>query len=727
MRKKIILRIWLLRLGRYLMLPTALCVILFPLYGILHQQTIKAQLSDTSEQLAASVSMFENYLYDIRFVTNKLFHDSNVSILTVSRDSDIGKDDISARNASKMLEDLTYGLSPVAYSYVTFGRNNLVIDGSRVYHSYENFYPGTLKYEDLTLEQWRNQLHTDRMTCLPVQSVSLYRTAYPDSYLTVTQPFFDSNDRYMGSCTMLLRETQLLNLFLPFEEWRENGIFCIVLEDGTLLHSFHYDGADLPADLSEEGSVTCNGREYLLVSREISDLNAVAVIGLPYEVYAENLHTINRAIWFYIIAGLLACMILSAAMTWWDMRYMRPVMETFGQQEKINSRLMEEMVLQKLRSHNQLSVELERTRNQLEYGRMETLLRTGYTNSSADQRLLSETLCLTDNNYLLLIPAPREPAGQELRLILVAEQLEQILGTLPTIHNAADGSVLAVLTLENDSPEACNRLRGQLEQLHQNLNMDQSLTLSARFRRLDQISSVYWQVRNASVQYDGAEAVRCLSNQIWEHVAVPEVAMLERLREALLAGQTDSAQALVIQLFGSEDLTPEDFLQIFYSIRGVVLTAADKVECEDIRFLCTYDRRKPMKKLIQNMCECCLVICSHVDSMRQSHNLQLQQRILQWLEENFSRVDLNAAMAADHFGISKKYVSQFLKDQTGKSYNEYLEELRLNHAMTLLQTSDLSITEIASSCGFSTQNTFYKAFRRRYDLSPSAVRRSKMP
>ena len=711
------------------MLPAALSIILFPLYGILHQQTVKAQLSDTAEQLAASVSVFESYLYDIRFVTNKLFYDSNYAILAVSQDGDIEKDDFAARNASEMLEDLTYGLSPVAYSYVTFGRNHIVIDESRVYCSYESFYPGTVEYENMSLEQWHSQIHTDKMLCLPVQPVSLYRTAYPDSYMSVTQPFFDPNGRYMGSCTMLLREKQLINLFLPMEEWRRSGIFYIVREDGTLLQNYHYDGDAPLANIHEDNSVSYDGRDYLFVSREIPDLNAVAVIGLPYEVYAENLQPINRAIWFYIMAGLLACMILSAAMTWWDMRYMRPVMETLGQQEKMSGRLMEEMVVQKLRSHNQLSMELERTHSQLQYGRMETLLKTGYVNSSADQRLLSENLRLTKNNYLLLIPAIQEslePAGQELRLMLIAEQLEQCLGQLPVIHNAADGSVLAVLSLDDDSSESYTHLCGQLKKLHKNLNMDQSLIISARFQRLEQISSVYWQVRNSSNQDESTEEVRCLSNQIWEHVTVPEVSILERLREALLSGQTDSSQALVIQMFGSDDLTPEDFLQIFYSIRGVVLTVAEKVECEDIRFLCTYDRRKPMNKLIQNICECCLVICSHIDAMKQSHNAQLQQGILNWLEENFSREDLNMAVVADHFGISKKYVSQFLKDQTGKSYNEYLEELRLNHAMMLLQSSDLSITEIAASCGFSTQNTFYKAFRRRYDLSPSAVRRNKM-
>jgi AraC-like DNA-binding protein len=309
--------------------------------------------------------------------------------------------------------------------------------------------------------------------------------------------------------------------------------------------------------------------------------------------------------------------------------------------------------------------------------------------------------------------------------MLVAQQLEQCLGILPVVHHAADVSVLAVIPLESRH-ENYQKLCAQLENLQQQLNVEHNLTLSACFTNLEQISTAYWQVRNAAAQAKTGSSLHCLSDQLWEYTSAPEISLLERLNEALLAGQVDSAQALVIQMFGSDDLTPEEFLQIFYSIRGVILNTAEKIRCEDIRFLCVYDRHAPMKKLIQNLCECCFAIGNHVESMKQSHNVQLQQKILRWLDENFSNPDLNVAMAADHFDISKKYVSQFLKDQTGKSYNEYLEDLRLNHAMTLLNSSDLSITDIAVRCGFSSQNTFYKAFRRRYELSPSAVRRNKI-
>lgn len=726
MRNKLLFRMWLSRLVQYLIIPTVLCVILLPLYNILHQQTIKAQLTDASEQLASSVSTFENYLYNIRYVTNKLFHDSSYNILAVSSDDYALGDNATGQTASRLLEDLTYSMSPVSYSYVTFARNQFVIDDCRAYRSYNSYYPGTLEYHGMSQEDWTAQLRQGKMSYLPAQEVVLYQTAYPDTYLTISQPFFDSYDRFMGSCTMLLREKQLINLFLPLEDWRSNCLFYIAGADGTILLHHHFDGA-LPLDnVSKDGPQVYDGQEYLFVSREISDLNATAVIGLPYEVYSDNLAPINRMIWLYIGTGLLASLALSIAMTVLDLRFMGPMMDALDNYEGMDRHLFYDMILQKLRTHNQLSIELERTRNQMEHGRIEALLKTGTANSPADHQLLCETLHLTDSNYLLLIPASTEPeaeGSEEFRLMLLAEQVCQCYRGHPFIHNAADGSVLVVLTLEQDTPEGYDRLCSQTQNLYTRLQTRQPLVLSGRFTNLEQLSSVYWQARNAAARADSEQQVYCLRDHALARTTVPEIATLERLNEYLLAGYTEKAQELILQIFGSQELSLESFQQIFYSVRGVLLTAAEKAACEDVTLTTPYDHRQPMGRQIRHLCDCCLIIGSHVDALKQSHNQQLQQSILQWLEENFYRPDLNLAMAAEQFHISKKYVSQFLKDQTGKSYNEYVEELRLSHAMTLLRESDLSVTEIAIQCGFSSQNTFYKAFRRRFDISPSSIRR----
>ena len=433
-QKKLIARIWLSRLGKYLLIPAALCVVLFPLYSIFHQQTIRVQLSDAEEQLATAASTFDNYLYNIRFVTNKLFHDPVINVLAASRDGLSLWNDTTAQTASKKLEDLTYSMSPAAYSYVTFARSQLVIDNTRFWRSYANFYPGTLEYSGVSREDWRRWLRPKELTCQPVQQVLLYQTAYPDNYLTITQPFFDSNNRFMGSCTMLLRERQLIELFLPMEEWRSEGLFYITRNDGQLLQTYHYDPATPLPSHAGNGPVKYNGQEYLLLHQALPDLDSVVTVGLPYSLFSENLTAVQRGIWLYLAAGLAACLVLSTTMTLWDMRYLRPVIEALDQREHTNSKILEKVILHKLNTSNQLAVELERNRNQIEHGRMEMLLRTGYTATATDQALLREHLQLTTCNYLLMIPAPQDPPeelDQEVQLMLTTEQLYQCYGQRP--------------------------------------------------------------------------------------------------------------------------------------------------------------------------------------------------------------------------------------------------------------------------------------------------------
>ena len=58
MRSKWIIRIWLGRLTRYLVVPLVFCVILFPLYGLMHQQTEKAQLTDAVVEVVHDPALY---------------------------------------------------------------------------------------------------------------------------------------------------------------------------------------------------------------------------------------------------------------------------------------------------------------------------------------------------------------------------------------------------------------------------------------------------------------------------------------------------------------------------------------------------------------------------------------------------------------------------------------------------------------------------------------------
>jgi transcriptional regulator GlxA family with amidase domain len=58
----------------------------------------------------------------------------------------------------------------------------------------------------------------------------------------------------------------------------------------------------------------------------------------------------------------------------------------------------------------------------------------------------------------------------------------------------------------------------------------------------------------------------------------------------------------------------------------------------------------------------------------------------------------------------------------GETPHRYLQRRRIERAMYLLRTSDLSVTDICMQCGFSSLGTFSRTFREIVGESPSAFR-----
>ncbi|MEV5965917.1 AraC family transcriptional regulator [Kribbella sp. NPDC051952] len=77
---------------------------------------------------------------------------------------------------------------------------------------------------------------------------------------------------------------------------------------------------------------------------------------------------------------------------------------------------------------------------------------------------------------------------------------------------------------------------------------------------------------------------------------------------------------------------------------------------------------------------------------------------------------------ADRVGLAPSYLAELFADQLGQPPHRYLNERRIDRARQLLDTSDVTITALALSLGFSSSQHFARVFRQLAGTTPTGYR-----
>lgn len=73
--------------------------------------------------------------------------------------------------------------------------------------------------------------------------------------------------------------------------------------------------------------------------------------------------------------------------------------------------------------------------------------------------------------------------------------------------------------------------------------------------------------------------------------------------------------------------------------------------------------------------------------------------------------------------LSTAYFCRYFKQTTGKTYLNFLTEIRISHACRLLAERNLAIENICYDCGFSSQTNFFRHFKKLKGIAPSEYRK----
>ncbi|RIV27448.1 AraC family transcriptional regulator [Fibrisoma montanum] len=93
------------------------------------------------------------------------------------------------------------------------------------------------------------------------------------------------------------------------------------------------------------------------------------------------------------------------------------------------------------------------------------------------------------------------------------------------------------------------------------------------------------------------------------------------------------------------------------------------------------------------------------------------KRVLEYVLAHFKE-DVRIEQIASVAGMAPAAFCRYFRKRTRKSFVEYLNELRVNHARKLLATGDVSVSQVGLECGFNTISHFHRLFKLHTGLTP---------
>ncbi|WP_339256795.1 response regulator [Paenibacillus sp. FSL P2-0136] len=205
---------------------------------------------------------------------------------------------------------------------------------------------------------------------------------------------------------------------------------------------------------------------------------------------------------------------------------------------------------------------------------------------------------------------------------------------------------------------------------------------------------------------------------------------IDELHSIVHGNQYDSIETYILGLQEYFRLHELGMIEVVYLWNQAVglLTSAYSEELRDMEL--EFLNYAELKERFENLESLCSFLHDVLTVLRQGNSRALQEgdilscfnRMVAYIDRNYEQ-KLYLKELSVQFFINQVYCCQLFKKNLGKTFSEYVAELRIRKARGLLQQTDLSIESIAIQSGYVDYYYFNKVFKKHCGMTPAKFRK----
>lgn len=205
----------------------------------------------------------------------------------------------------------------------------------------------------------------------------------------------------------------------------------------------------------------------------------------------------------------------------------------------------------------------------------------------------------------------------------------------------------------------------------------------------------------------------------------------KRLLESIRSNQDDMFTKTLHAIFDYVATLSYDYMVYIVLHVFIVMKSAVK-EINDNRIvplsvdLAEFNQQILDSRSLTAMKEVLLDLYRKITANKKSPETEKNEVLIETIKEiigkHYHDVTLNLQKICDMMKLSPDYIGKLFKKHQGISVAEYINEVRLRHAVHLLETGDHSINELIERIGFTTPSSFFRLFKNKYGTTPKEYR-----